>query len=356
MIKPELPSNEAERLAALRQYDVLDTPAERAFDDLTMIASTLCETQMAAVVLVDEYRQWFKSAHGAPRSQAPRDISFCAHAILRPDEVLMVDDTLLAPRFHDNPMVVGSGGVRFYAGAPLVTSQGMALGSLCVFDQTPAHLREDQRQALQALSRQASHLLELRLAGRQLRQQLHEREWYEQQMAGYYAQMDALNADLVEQTRTDPLTGLPNRRAFAVALAAATEQARAVGQPLSVALLDVDHFKTVNDVHGHDQGDAVLRELSTLLRAHMAGAGTIARYGGEEFVLLLPNADLLQARVQCEYLRQSVAAMTIALPVTVSIGVATLYPQESVEAVIKRADQALYAAKRGGRDQVVALE
>lgn len=175
-------------------------------------------------------------------------------------------------------------------------------------------------------------------------------------MAGYYAQMDALNADLVEQTRTDPLTGLPNRRAFAVALAAATEQTRAVGQPLSVALLDVDHFKTVNDVHGHDQGDAVLRELSALLRAHMAGAGTIARYGGEEFVLLLPNTDLLQARVQCEYLRQSVAAMTIALPVTVSIGVATLYPQESVEAVIKRADQALYAAKRGGRDQVVALE
>ncbi|MCC8493884.1 GGDEF domain-containing protein [Xanthomonas hortorum pv. gardneri] len=278
MIKPELPDNEAERLAALRQYEVLDSPPERAFDDLTMIASTL-----------------------------------------------------------------------------LVTSEGMALGSLCVFDQSPTHLRDEQRNALQALSRQASYLLELRLAGKRLRQQLHEREWYEQQMAGYYAQMDALNADLVEQTRTDPLTGLPNRRAFAAALAAATEQTRAAGQPLSVALLDVDHFKTVNDVHGHDQGDVVLRELSALLRAHVAGAGTIARYGGEEFVLLLPNVDLLQARVQCEYLRQSLAVMTIALPVTVSIGVATLHPQENVEAVIKRADQALYAAKRGGRDQVVAL-
>ncbi|WP_425512323.1 diguanylate cyclase [Xanthomonas arboricola] len=355
VIKPTLPGNEAERLAALRQYEVLDSPPERAFDDLTMIASTLCETQMAAVVLVDEQRQWFKSAHGAPRSEASRDISFCAHAILRPDEVMMVDDTLLDPRFHDNPMVTGSSAVRFYAGAPLVTSEGMALGSLCVFDQTPAHLREEQRAALQALSRQAAHLLELRLAGKRLRQQLHEREWYEQQLAGYYAQMDALNADLVEQTRTDPLTGLPNRRAFAVALAAAMEQTRAAGQPLSVALLDVDHFKTVNDVHGHDQGDVVLRELSALLRAHVAGAGTIARYGGEEFVLLLPNVDLLQARVQCEYLRQSVAVMTIALPVTVSIGVATLHPQESVDAVIKRADQALYAAKRGGRDQVVAL-
>ncbi|SMQ98547.1 putative diguanylate cyclase YeaP [Xanthomonas fragariae] len=299
VIKPELPSNEAERLAVLRQYEVLDSPAESAFDDLAMIASTLCETQMAAVVLVDQYRQWFKSAHNAPRGEAPRDISFCAHAILRPDEVPMVEDTLLDPRFHDNPMVTGSAGVRFYAGAPLVTREGMALGSLCVFDQTPAHLRDEQREALQALSRQASHLLELRLAGKRLRQQLHERDWYEGQMAGYYAAMDAVNADLVEQTRTDPMTGLPNRRAFAVASAAATEQTRAADQPLSVALLDVDHFKIVNDVHGHDQGDMVLRELSTLLRAHVAGAGTIARYGGEEFVLLLPNADLLQARVQC---------------------------------------------------------
>ncbi|MFA1041842.1 GAF domain-containing protein, partial [Xanthomonas fragariae] len=98
---------------------------------------------------------------------------------------VMVEDTLIDLRFHDNPMVTGSAGVRFYAGAPLVTSEGMALGSLCVFDQTPAHLRDEQCEALQALSRQASHLLELRLAGKRLRQQLHERDWYEGQMAGY---------------------------------------------------------------------------------------------------------------------------------------------------------------------------
>ncbi|MCC4587747.1 sensor domain-containing diguanylate cyclase [Xanthomonas sp. NCPPB 1067] len=356
VIKPQLPGNEAQRLIALRQYDVLDSPPERAFDDLTLVASTVCETQMAAVVLVDEHRQWFKSAHGVPRSEASRDISFCAHAILRPDEVMTVEDTLLDPRFFDNPMVTGEGAVRFYAGAPLVTSEGMALGSLCVFDQAPAHLREDQRAALQALSRQAAQLLELRLAGRQLRQQLRERDWYEQQMAQYYAAMEALNADLVEQTRTDPLTGLPNRRAFAAALAAATQQTRLANRPLSVALLDVDHFKVVNDVHGHDEGDRVLRELSSLLRAHVAGAGTIARYGGEEFVLLLPDLDLQQARLQCEYLRQGVAAMTSALPVTVSIGVAMLSAHDTAESVIKRADEALYAAKRGGRDRVVALE
>ncbi|KAB7770113.1 GGDEF domain-containing protein [Xanthomonas maliensis] len=354
MIKPPLPANEAERLLALRHYAVLDSPAEPAFDDLTMVASTLCETQMAAVVLVDEHRQWFKAAHGAPRSEAPRDISFCAHAILQPDQVLMVADTWLDARFHDNPMATGSPAVRFYAGAPLVTSDGMALGSLCVFDTSPAQLREDQRQALQALSRQAAQLLELRAAGIRLRQHLRERDWYEQQLAQYYATMEATHAELVEQTRTDPLTGLPNRRAFAAALSTAIEQTRAADQPLSVALLDIDHFKTVNDVHGHDQGDAVLRELASLLRTHVAGAGSIARYGGEEFVLLLPHLDLRQAQLQCEYLRQSVAAMGLALPVTVSIGVAVLHPDESVESVIKRADQALYAAKRNGRDQVVS--
>ncbi len=355
MIKRQLPANEAERLTALRRYALLDSPPEPAFDDLVLVASTVCQTQMAAVVLVDEHRQWLKAAHGAARSEAPRDISFCAHAILRPDEVMTVEDTLLDPRFFDNPMVTGEAAVRFYAGAPLVSSDGMPLGSLCVFDQVPAQLRDDQRAALQALSRQASQLLELRLVGLQLRQQLRERHWYEQQMAQHYAAMEALNADLVEQTRTDPLTGLPNRRAFAAALAAAMQQTRAANRPLSVALLDVDHFKVVNDVHGHDQGDAVLRELSTLLRAHVAGTGSIARYGGEEFVMLLPDVDLQQARLQCEYLRQGVATMTGALPVTVSIGVAMLTPHDSAEAVLKRADQALYAAKRGGRDRVVAL-
>jgi diguanylate cyclase (GGDEF)-like protein len=358
LIKPELPANEPERLQVLRALDILDSPPEKAFDDLTLVASTVCGTKMAAVVLVDEDRQWFKAAHGVPREsgEATRDISFCAHAILRPEEILMVEDTLLDQRFHDNPMVTAAPPVRFYAGAPLVTGGGAALGSLCVFDALPAQLSQEQRQALQALSRQASQLLELRSISLALQRQLREREWYEQQLGEYYTQLETQNADLAEQTRTDPLTGLPNRRAFTAALAAAMGQAQQGGAPVSVAMIDIDHFTTINDFQGHDVGDQVLVALAALLRAHAAGRGMISRFGGEEFVVLMPGAALDQARMQCEYLREEVALMSINLPITVSIGVAELRPGEGAEQGIKRADTALYAAKRGGRDQVVCAE
>lgn len=115
MIKPQLPGNEAERLTALRRYALLDSPPEPAFDDLVLVASTVCQTQMAAVVLVDEHRQWLKAAHGAARSEAPRDISFCAHAILRPDEVMTVEDTLLDRVSSTTQWSAGEAAVRFYS-------------------------------------------------------------------------------------------------------------------------------------------------------------------------------------------------------------------------------------------------
>lgn len=355
MIKPDIPVDEAERMATLRALELLDSPPERAFDDLTLVASAVCGTQMAAVVLVDEHRQWFKAAHGVARESgdAPRDISFCAHAILRPEEILLVEDTLLDLRFHDNPMVTAHPPVRFYAGAPLVAPDGAALGSLCVFDALPSQLNATQRAALQALSRQAAYLLELRNFTRALGRQLRERDGHAEQLGAYYAGLESQNADLAEQTRTDPLTGLPNRRAFTVALAAAQAQAEDGRRPLSVAMLDVDHFKAINDYQGHDVGDQVLVALAALLRAHAAGRGTVARFGGEEFVLLLPDCRLEEARLQCEYLRESIALLPINLPVTVSIGVAELARGESAERGLKRADQALYEAKRGGRDRVV---
>ncbi len=256
-------------------------------------------------------------------------------------------------RFVGNPYVTGDPHVRFYAGAPLLGSEGQALGTLCVFDDTPATLSEEQRQALEALSRQASHLLELRRIAFDLDKQLHERDWYEQQLAQYSESLETLNADLAEQTRTDVLTGLPNRRAFAAALAAETARAPDAAQALSVAVIDIDHFKTINDLHGHDQGDEVLVALAALLRAHGAGRGMIARVGGEEFVMLLPGTALEPARLQCEFLRQEIAVLPINLPVTVSIGVAQLQPGERAEQCLKRADQALYQAKHLGRDRVV---
>ncbi len=354
MERPRIPDNETDRLNALRHARILDTPPEPAFDDLVTIATTLCDARMGAVTLVDQQRQWFKARQGFSAAETSRDSAFCAHAILDPSRVFSVEDARADLRFHDNPLVTGEPHIRFYAGAPMIDGDGFPLGTVCVFDARPSRLDERQSLALQALSRQAAHLLELRRLGHLLNRQLDERRWYEQQLSQYYTELESLNADLAEQTRTDPLTGLPNRRAFSAALATALEAAQAGGPPPVVAVLDIDHFKTINDLHGHDQGDHVLVELSALLRSHVAGDGMCARFGGEEFVLLLPNLSLDGARMQCEFLRQSVAALPIGLPVTVSIGLTAMRRGESAQDMLKRADQALYRAKHHGRDQVVA--
>ncbi|RYZ70863.1 MAG: sensor domain-containing diguanylate cyclase [Lysobacteraceae bacterium] len=353
MIKPPKPWDEEERLAALLRYEILDTPSEEAFDDLVKIASGLCGLPTATVSLIDSDRQWFKARHNLELVETSRDVSFCGHAILDPDNVMVVADATADERFHDNPLVTAEGGIRFYAGAPLKSSDGHAIGTLCVFGGEAMQLDPPRLDALKALSRQVSHLLELRRVSRELKLQLRDRAWYEQQLQDYQEALESQNADLAEQTRTDVLTGLPNRRAFAVALAAEMEKARSSGQHLCVAVLDIDHFKTINDLHGHAVGDKVLVELASMLKAQFAGGGMAARYGGEEFVLLLPDADEDKARLQCEFLRQSVSLLPIGLPVTVSIGVAAIRRRDDTpEDAFRRADEALYAAKHAGRDRV----
>jgi serine phosphatase RsbU (regulator of sigma subunit) len=159
-----IPENEQNRLAALRAFEILDTLPEGAYDDITRIAAEICGTPIALVSLVDENRQWFKSRYGLTTEQTPRDAAFCAHAILEPDSLLVIEDATLDPRFADNPLVTGEPGIRFYAGAPLVTSDGHAVGTLCVVDRVPRRLDDGQRQTLAALARQVVAQMELRRA------------------------------------------------------------------------------------------------------------------------------------------------------------------------------------------------
>jgi len=156
-----LPDNEIDRLAALYSLDILDSAPEQDFDDIVALASNVCGTPMSLVTLIDSDRQWFKARFGSDLIETDREISFCAHAILGRD-VLVVPDATKDPRFADNPQVDCPDGVRFYAGAPLVTTEGYALGTLCVVDAEPRRLDVEQLQALRALARQATSQMELR--------------------------------------------------------------------------------------------------------------------------------------------------------------------------------------------------
>ncbi len=167
MSAQNLSHDEKQRLKVLWQYDVLDTVPEELFDDLTELAASICEAPIALISLVDENRQWFKSRVGTTLHETARDISFCAHAIEQPD-LFIVPDATKDERFAQSPLVTSEPGIRFYAGAPLVTPDGYALGTLCVIDKVPRELTTAQKRALTILSRHVVAQLELRRRSREL--------------------------------------------------------------------------------------------------------------------------------------------------------------------------------------------
>ncbi|WP_207796454.1 GAF domain-containing protein [Pseudohalioglobus lutimaris] len=153
---------EEKRLIALRRYGLLDSPPEAIFDGITVAIANICEVPIALVSLVDTDRQWFKSAFGLRATQTPRDIAFCAHAIQQPDTLMVVEDAASDERFRGNPLVLEDPRIRFYAGKPIVTEDGYPLGTLCVIDQKPRQLLAHQIEALEALSKTVSAILDER--------------------------------------------------------------------------------------------------------------------------------------------------------------------------------------------------
>lgn len=168
MTKAPLPQDETARLLALRAHEILDTEPEQAYDDLARLAAFVCGTKVAVVSFVDAERQWFKARVGEERTETPRDWAFCAHAILTPGELLVVDDATKDARFAGSPLVTEEPGIRFYAGAPLRSQDGHALGALCAIDRVPRQLSAEQRAALDALRRQLEAQLALRRLARDL--------------------------------------------------------------------------------------------------------------------------------------------------------------------------------------------
>lgn len=200
-----VPKNEKKRLNVLWQYDVLDTVPEEVFDDLTDLAAMICEAPIALISLVDEDRQWFKAKIGVTVGETSRDISFCAHAIMQ-DDLFVVPDAAKDDRFKNNPLVKGSQKIRFYAGAPLVTPDGHALGTLCVLDKKPRRLRPEQQDALRVLARHVVSQLELRRHARELREARANGNLQRAELSRARAEIERLRRQLARlQKKSSPL-------------------------------------------------------------------------------------------------------------------------------------------------------
>ena len=260
-MKAELPSNEAACLEALLNYRIIDTLPEASCDDIIWLASELCATPMAAMSLIDSSRRWFKSKVGLTISETSRDVSLCAHALLQPD-ITVVNDVQADERFVDNPLVTGDPWIRFYAGAPLITPKGEAVGTLCVIDQVQRKLTEPQLNSLRVLSRQVMAQLELRrLFALQ--------EQNRRMLKDYQDKLERTNVLLQKQSVTDDVTGFHNTRSLHQYIDLfLSPTSSEIGQ-LTLVFFDMDNFKQVVDMHGHLLGANVLKEVAEVVHSHL---------------------------------------------------------------------------------------
>jgi len=319
-----LPENEAQRLRAVRSYDILDTLPEVDFDTLTRVAALALNTPAAVIGLMDSDRLWFKSQLGLGVQQLDRKIAFCAHAIIRPDEPLVVEDLRQDSRFQDNPLVKQAPHLCFYAGAPLIDRHGYALGTIAVVDTQPRSFSETQR----ALLRDLSTLVITALESRQRANVL-----------GHLAM-------------TDYLTGLANRAQFERTLNSEMAHSRRTGEPFTLLYMDLDDFKEINDTYGHAAGDDVLCEVARRMSDQVRAEDMLARLGGDEFGIFMRQSvedspESLASRI-VEVVSEPISLSTgDKVSVGISIGISTFTDGiDSMTKLLALSDQALYEAKR----------
>jgi diguanylate cyclase (GGDEF)-like protein len=295
---------------------------DEAFDRITKLLQDVFDVDVAAVALIEGGRQKFRSILGMDLTEIPLDHGFC-RATWREGRSVVICDVAADLEFHDHPLVTSPFGLRAYAGTVVRTSKGEAIGTICVADRKPRAFLERDVRVLEDIANIAASEFELR-----------------------------------EFAYRDVLTGALSRRRFLRELEGLCDLASRTDIQLSVIMLDVDHFKSVNDRFGHFSGDEVLRSLVAACQANLRDADLIGRLGGEEFAIALQGPPET-ASLMAERLRHAVSGLRFDFDgdvqsVTASFGVATFEPSDAdLEAVLLRADNALYRAKTTGRDRVV---
>lgn len=317
----EFKSDERGRLKALNALNVLDTGEEQPFEKIVALIEQILRVPMCAVSLVDKNRQWFKARRGLDVCETARDISFCTHAI-KGTQPFVIPNALLDERFATNPLVTDAPHIRSYVGIPLMTPDGYNIGSLCAIDDKPREFSAAEISILTNFAKLVVDELELR-----------------------------------QVLSTDQLTGAMARAAWFDVAAKEVTRACRYDRSLSLLVIDIDHFKSVNDQLGHTAGDAVLREVAQTVLGQLRQSDILGRFGGEEFVVLLPETMLADAAFIAERIGKAVKQACYLgyadLHCTISIGVAQFSQSEQlIGKLFERADSAVLRAKTNGRDRV----
>ncbi len=313
--------DDAARVFALGRLNVLDTSIEEPFEKIVTLVRTVLAVPISTVTLVDRDRQWFKARRGVDVSETPRSVSFCTHTIQQ-REPFVVEDAQSDERFSSSPLVTGAPYVRSYAGVPLRTPEGYNVGALCAMDTRPRRFSPADIGILSNFANIVCDELELRMIA-----------------------------------QVDHLTGALTRRGFLEQAERELSRVKRYGRPSSMIMLDVDHFKAVNDTHGHGVGDQVLKRIAELAGVAIRPTDVFGRLGGEEFAIILTETAAEQAFVVAERLRKAIAdepmllANGSSLRVSASFGIMPLSGSaSSVTSWLEGADRMLYAAKAGGRN------
>ena len=311
---------ERRRLAALFAMDVLQTPREPIIQKLLRLARLEFGTTAASIVLIDRSMAHFHTRIGTNAARCRRDGWFC-NLTIQGREPLIVQDTATDPRTLALPEVSGAPAARSYAGFPLLTREGLAIGTLALFSAQSHRIPEGKEDVGRAIASIIMEAMELhRLASH------------------------------------DPLTGVLNRRGFMDQYERELDRCDRDGTPLSLAMVDIDHFKMINDTYGHGVGDVVLRQVARVLPPAQAESATVGRIGGEEFAILLPELTNDQAVPVIESIRLAIAALVLReapdLRITASFGLAQYGAEARTDVqLLAQADAALYHSKEQGRNR-----
>jgi diguanylate cyclase (GGDEF)-like protein len=336
MITPNLPNNENSRLQELKALRILETPLEENFERLTRLAKHVFQVPIVAISLIDDRRQWFKSIQGLDVCETNREISFCGHAILQ-DDILIIKDALHDPRFFDNPLVKGEPFIRFYAGCPIL-SRNYKVGTLCVIDKNPRDLSLEERQQLKDIATLVEN--EIQQESLSMAQKTFLRE---------------IN-DVTRISLIDKQTRLWNQQGFAKLLNLQVDDSLQMQEGFGVAFIDIDNFGQINETYGKYTGNLVLKEVSKILLRHCRSKDSLGRWGGDEFVALINDSNLENIKVVAERFRSHVQNAQIkvdedtTISVTVTIGLIHALPEHHLTPfeLIEHAESVCKEAKKKG--------